>query len=422
MNERIPFVDVQGLAGAWTLGTVQAGFDLKHRVSLPGGFGDIVMEANKHLVGDGWQQEVGLAEDCTPQEGVAYACGTPPCSGFSLLNTSKGKNARGSGSAINHCMRELILYASSCTGLDGKRGPEVVSFESVQGAYKEGRSWMQELRDLLSYRTGEDYTLTHVLMSGSSVGAAQMRHRYYFVAHRVPFTVDAPKPDHVVTYSDAIGDLVGAPAYEWEKQPYPNPADSQFQRAARQLSDGLRDHVPPHSGAFVRLVDELAPHWQPGEDIHKALRRYGKRPAAIKESKWRGPEHKELVTGWSWPTRIHPDKPGYVITGAGVLNFVHYEESRLLTVRECSRLMGYPDDWTWSFVKSPMQASVLIGKCCPVDSGRWLSSWVHDSVLAHHMGIELERGDVEQIGEGEFLHNSTQAYKPVLKQQLAEAV
>lgn len=420
MSERIPFVDVQGLAGAWTLGTVQAGFDLRHRVSLPGGFGDVAMEFNRHLVGDGWQQEVGTADECTPQNGVAYACGTPPCSGFSLLNTSKGKNARGSGSDINHCMKELILYAASCTGLDGKQGPEIVSFESVQGAYKQGRNWMLELRDLLSERTGSAYTLTHVLMSGSSVGSAQMRHRYYFVAHRIPFSVETPQPTRVVTYADAIDDLRGL-SYDWDPQVIKREPVSDFAARARRRDGLVTDHVPPHSGAFVRLVEELAPHWKPGEDIHKALHRYGKRPAAIKESKWKGTEFKEPVSGWSWPTRIHPDKPGYVLTGAGVLGFVHYAENRLLSVRETARLMGYPDDWSWSFAKSPMQASMLIGKCCPVNSGKWISGWASQAIRAYHNEEQLESGDVEQLGEREFYHNSTNVYRPVLKQQLEEA-
>ena len=84
------FVDCQGLAGAWSLGTAKAGFTLKHRATLPGGFGDIVMEDNRHKFKglDGyWTGEVGTPSDgWTPQMDVSFLCGTPPCSGFSLPN------------------------------------------------------------------------------------------------------------------------------------------------------------------------------------------------------------------------------------------------------------------------------------------------------------------------------------------------
>ena len=409
----IPFVDCQGLAGAWTLGTVQAGFELVARRSLPGGFGDQSLEANRSLLNGEWGTEVGTSTEWTPSHGVGMVCGTPPCSGFSLLNTSKGKNARGSGSAINTCMRELIEHAAACTGTDGKRGPEFVAFESVQGAFSQGRPWMQQLRDLLEERTGEAYDLTHVKMSGSAVGSAQMRHRYYFVAHRVPFYVEAPQPKHVVTYRDAIGDLEGAD-FQWEPQPYPKRgAPSPF--ATKLRADELTCHVTPDgNSAFIRLVDELAPYWEVGEDAQKAVKRYGRKPDAVKDRAYLGPDEPLPLKGWTWPRRINPDKPGYVVTGAGQLEFVHYSENRMLTTRELSRLMGYPDSWDWSFAGSTMKASMLIGKCCPVQSGYWISSHIHSSLVGN---VGVNRGDVKQIGDREFLHDSTNIYKPWLAAQ-----
>jgi hypothetical protein len=76
---KFDFIDVQGLAGAWSLGSVQAGFRMKHRVSLPGGFGDEVTDANRHLLGGDWEQQVGTADEWTPIE-TSFICGTPPCS------------------------------------------------------------------------------------------------------------------------------------------------------------------------------------------------------------------------------------------------------------------------------------------------------------------------------------------------------
>lgn len=405
------FVDCQGLAGAWTLGTVQAGFELAHRASLPGGFGDEAIDANRKLVGDGWTQEVGLPGDgWTPQEDVAYLCGTPPCSGFSLLNSAKGENSRGPGSTINNCMKELIAYASTCRGTDGKQGPEVVAFESVQQAYSQGRELMLWLRDDLAQRTGQPYAITHVLMSGASIGAAQFRHRYYPVFHRIPFGVDPPQasdlPDgHVTTYSDAIGDLVGG-ELTWDRQAYPHAASSAFQRRARLHARGFDAHVTLDHGRTVGVLREVwEAGWDCGETLPEALIRNGLRPPALERS-WTEDlgNGKPGYKGWSWPIKIRPDRCGYVLTGGGIHGFVHFAEPRLLTVRECSRLMGYPDTWHWP-TGSPNQASMWIGKCCPVNSGRWISTWVKRALKSNPGEAGAEHST------GEYYFNCTNDYK-----------
>lgn len=434
MSEKIPFVDCQGLAGAWTLGTVQTGeFELVARKSLApspekAGFGDDVVDANRPLLGSDWEQETGTEEDWTPAKNVGYICGTPPCSGFSVLNTSKGSNTRGVDSKINSCMADLINYAAKSTGLDGGAGPEIVAFESVQQAFSAGRPLMQQLRGNLEARTGQRYTLTHVKMSGASVGNAQMRHRYYPVFHRIPFCVETPQKRHVETYADAIGDLVGA-KLQRELQPYPetgtyHPSDY----ALDKRRDGITEHIGVTTPRLLKLIELLIDYWEPGEPMQKAMLRWSldhsnRKPEYIRESAWLGVDAQYgPVKGWSWPYRIKPEQAGRVLTGGALVSFVHWEEPRLLTARECTRLMGYPDDWTWAPARAPMTMSLWIGKCCPVQSGRWISKWVAKAIRHHHEG-ELtiagapSVGDVKQIGDGEYLHDSTNAYKPWLKEQ-----
>lgn len=404
---KIPFVDCQGLAGAWTLGTVRTGqFDLVGRKTLPGGFGDVVVEDNRHLLPGDWGVQVGDPHSSwDPEVGVGYLCGTPPCSGFSLLNRSKGKNARGASSDINTCMRELVTYASTCTGLDGQPGPEIVSFESVQGAYSAGRDLMLSFRDIL----GERYTLHHVLMSGSSVGSAQMRHRYFPVFARIPFGVDTPSVEdlpegRVVTYDDAIGDLWGSnEKLQWEGQPYRR-SESEWVKA-KGLRPGKRfeNHVTVEKGWMKELIEDVCDRgWTPGFDLPRACIELGYRPERIERS-WIPEE--EQYRGWNWPMRPRPDRPGYVLTGSGMTSFIHPRRPRNFTVAECSRLMGYPDDWSWRQAKNPGMASMWIGKCCPVQSGQWISDWVARA-------IREEPGAAgEAVGERETKHNFTLLYK-----------
>jgi len=429
MITKWPYVDCQGLAGAWTLGTVQTGgFDLIHRASLKGGFGDAVIGTNRHLVGADWEQdEGGASAEWTPVT-AAYLNGTPPCSGFSLLNVTaaaarkNGKaapdTARGVDSAINECMRELIRYASKCTGTDGRYGPEVISFESVQGAGKLGRPLMQALRAMLEDGTGEKYALNHVFMSGSTIGAAQMRHRYFVVFSRVPFGIDPAEPRRVVTYNDAIGDLIGLPL-QWEAQPYqprkgwhPWWVDEQGIRAGNPDVTAHVTYGGENDRSVTRSVYlELLKDWAPGEDRIAVMQRYvdkhGDLPDPVKHW-W---IHEEGRTkGFSGPRRIRGDVPGYVMTGGAVSEFFHWAEDRYLSVRECARLMGYPDSWSWDAASGINQASAWIGKCCPVQSGRWISDWVLRS-LNGEPGRALDRMADDKSVPDEFIYNNTLDYK-----------
>lgn len=428
-----PYVDCQGLAGAWTLGTIQTGgFDLVHRASLKGGFGDVAVESNRANLGTGdWEQdEGGSAAEWTPFE-AAYVNGTPPCSGFSLLNVAaaaarkQGKDTpitkRGVDSAINECMRELVRYAAKCTGTDGRRGPEVVSFESVQGAGKEGRPLMQALRDVLEGATGNTYGLSHVFMSGASVGAAQMRHRYFVVFHRIPFGIDPTEPRRVATYRDAISDLREL-KLQWEPQvvAYGPHIDDDWwlcEQEIRQphdvvkatyLVDAHATYGGENDGSRARRIylDEFLPLWSEGMSREDVMREYLRRNGRMPEGaeRWWVTEE-DQPRGFSGPRRIDPDRPGYVMTGGAVSEFFHWAEDRYLTVRECARLMGYPDSWSFSAASGINQASNWIGKCCPCQSGRWISEWVLRA-LNGEPGAALEK-----IGECEYRYNNTLDYK-----------
>lgn len=411
-------IDCQGLAGHWTYATATVGFDLVHRASL-GAFGDAVIEDNRSLIPGPWEQDPGAGLDEWEPSQAPYLTGTPPCSGFSLLNKSKKGNARGPESSINDCMKELIWYASKCKGGDGQLGPEIISFESVQGAGKQGRGLMQYLREQLENGTGQQYDLTHVFTAGATIGAAQMRHRYYFVAHRVPFGIDMPEKRRVVTYQDAIGDLMGLKD-TWEAQYIEADPEAtwwlQEQNMLNIVDEPFTYSVDSHIGADnprIRIMlDELEPYWPVGKNLEVAMRCY-------RDAKGRFPEGTDkwwnfdldIMKGFAHPVRIDPTKPGYVCTGGCVFDFVHWSEPRMLTVREVSRLMGLPDTWSWKATASVSQAGAFTGKCCPVQTGRWISTWAKNALE----GNPGQRG--EKIGEREYMHNSTTLYKQWLKEQ-----
>lgn len=75
------FIDVMGFGGGFTLGTVQAGFELASKCELPGGFGVANCEANRDLLGYNWQAQVTEYDKWEhPGREVVYVAGNPPCS------------------------------------------------------------------------------------------------------------------------------------------------------------------------------------------------------------------------------------------------------------------------------------------------------------------------------------------------------
>lgn len=410
-------VDCQGLAGAFTLGTVEAGFDLVAKVELPGGFGVDNCTSNRHLLGE-FEVQVASEHEWEPYDGVAYVFGNPPCSGFSLMNTAHlaakaqggtARNTRGINSPINDCMWALVRYAAR---VNGDRGPEFLAMESVQQAYRKGRPLMQRLRNTLEELTRRRFTLTHVLMSGGAVGAAQLRKRYFMVLHADdrPFEVRRPEPRELVTYRQAISDLGGLEWDTWDEQGYRHQVTSSFQEEHRRPDGVVGDHAAPTANGtkHVTQVFSLLESglWEVGEAMGQAALRYyerhGNLPAGFDLERIQ-------AKGWSFgfhqPRRVPPDHWGYVITGAGGYDFVHWQEDRFLSVRECARLQGFPDDWLWVGTQSLRQAYAWIGKGVPVQSGRWLSTQVARSL--QRPGVQSG----ELIGDREWLVDVTDAWR-----------
>jgi len=61
-------------------------------------------------------------------------------------------------------------------------------------------------------------------------------------------------------------------------------------------------------------------------------------------------------------------------------------------VRELSRVMAVPDDWSWDSARNVMQAGMWIGKCCTTGAGKWIADAIMDAL------------DGKPQGRGEFWH------------------
>lgn len=373
--ERLTAIDCQGFAGGFTLGVVQAGFELIAKRENKGGFGVPNCEANRHLLGDSWDVEaVQPSEWTVPEGGADLVFGNPPCSGFSVMTS---KHLRGEDAKINQCMWDFVEYVARVR-------PKIAIFESVSSAFRQGQGLMRGLRQHLENLTDEVWDLHHVIHDAYAVGGPAVRKRYFWVASRVPFNVEQPSLPMAPLHRDVIGDLRDMP-FTWEAQPYGphEPSDyvkhMGFRNDTNEWDYGYVDgHMTPDVPMHTRIKDLLnSVEWNPRDHYARAVERYvdlnGRLPDSFNQELLPKLREKDFFMGYTQPTMWDPDRPSRVVTGAGPMTIVHYAEKRVLTFREVARILGYPDNWLIAPLANKPGMSLTWGKGITVQAGRWIA-------------------------------------------------
>lgn len=393
-------VDCLGFAGGFTLGTVQSGFQLVGKRELPGGFGVPNCEANRHLLGDAWQTEIGEWQSWTPLD-VDYVFGNPPCSGFSLMTD---KRFRGVDAKVNACMWAFVNYAAMCR-------PKAVVFESVQPAFKSGHELMTSLHAKLEEDTGWRYNLYHVLHNAYDLGGAAVRKRYFWTAIRddVAFGVDYPVVRPPVL-RDVWLDLDGLED-TWEPQPYRR-MPTWWSRAHVRSEDA--EHVDGHkllnTVGVQRILDlmEMANKnggWPVNSPMSKMAKHVYDSTGTLPESwlhKLDRLKSRDFDMGFTQPYRWNDQKPARVIIGGALHLVIHPWRDRMISHREAARVMGFPDTWTIDGIARSSQLHMTWGKGITVQCGRWISSQVRNA-------LDGNPGSVvgQQIGDREWVIDRT---------------
>jgi site-specific DNA-cytosine methylase len=394
--------DCQAFAGGFTLGMVQAGFELVTKCEQTGGFGVPNMLANRALLGNKWDVQVGDPRLWEPR-GANVVFGNPPCSGFSALSH---KNFRGINSPVNACMWHFADYVI-------KSMPYIATFESVQQAYTGGIELMRALRDRIELATGQQWDLHHVLHNNASVGGASIRKRYFVVFSRIPFGVDPPVIDRTPVLEDVIGDLMGL-GQTWEQQPYKRPSSWWLTRHHMRNESGVVDgHTGRNQAIDIRRHLQLleGTWWAEGEILSQVAKRYYEEYGHLPDL-WNGNEAKLVAKDWMMgyhqPCRWRWHRIGRVITGAGLHKVMHPREDRFLTHREVARIQGFPDDWVIKPLRGNSGLAMTWGKGIPVNAGRW-----HGENLKRALDDDPGQQGEPHKQEREWLHQSTNAYRAV---------
>jgi len=356
-------VDVNGLNGSLSYGMVNAGGTLLGRTGYLD-LGRHIIAANRGLWGEGWEDAIDPKaphqwDRWWLDEHADVVVAVPPCSGFSGL-TGKGAG-RGLGNSVtagashpsNDCMWSSAKYAAL-------HHPEVYVFESVTGAWKQGRAVMQGLREAMEAISGCRYTLTHWLHDGCVVGAPSSRQRYLFVAVKGdrPFSVVPPGEyarEVMFTTKEAIGDLRPLPLRKGD-QILGGPLNL-YQQAHRR-SDGLVDgHWIAAKGKYhviherlFELAEEMGAPWYETESAAQCMARvhakYG--DELIVELMGETIGRRLIANGFNMGPYVTQrecwDALHGLIAGGGPVFHVHPLENRCITYREAARIQGWPDE------------------------------------------------------------------------------
>jgi len=362
-------------AGGLALGASQAGF--KHVVvSELNGPACATLRANRAADADAAQEKAWplLRADCHEVDWTAYAgevdvlAGGPPCQPFSLGGIHRG--ARDDRNLFPEATRAISEIRPRAFVLENVRGltrqslkpyfDHVLEHLRAPGLAarpsESARSHSTRLRrEAPSLPVDERYRVEWTLVNAADYGLPQQRWRVFIVGFRADLDVDwsFPRPTHsqdALLWAQAKGDY-----WDEHKLRRRNPLGS-----PNRVKKVLKAEKPEASrwktvrDAVADLPEPVEGEETPGVHNHVGI------PGA------------RLYPGHSgspldWPGKSV--KAGVHGCPGGEHILVREDGSfRYLTIRECARLQGFPDDWF--FEGSRTEAMRQIGNAVPVPLAR----------------------------------------------------
>ncbi|MCD4684404.1 MAG: DNA cytosine methyltransferase [Anaerolineae bacterium] len=348
-------------AGGCSLGFQWAGYDIllavdnnrdavqTYRVNFPDT--PCWEEDITHIAAEDVLQFVGAK----PTE-IDFLIGGPPCQGFSSAGARFWDDPR----------NELLMHY---VRLIRDIQPRWFLMENVEGLLTadKGRYTYEVAKGFLE----AGYNIRIHKLYSHWYGLPQSRKRVFIVGIRDDKPFDFPVPTHVehpdlfnqtrvLSVLDGVGDLPH-PAREPEARLlYATSPHNSYQ--ARLRGAYVTEHwIPEINGDALARIQAL----KPGQTM-KHLPQELQHPSFQRRSLRRVMDGTPTEKRGGAPAglkRLRPDVPSLTITSAAPREFVHPEQDRYLTIRECARLQSFPDNF--QFCGSASAKIMLIGNAIP---------------------------------------------------------
>lgn len=238
------------------------------------------------------------------------------------------------------------------------------------------RAFIRDLHD--------DYRVDCFLVNAVNYGAPQLRERALFFGTTEPKTIEFPDPTHGNSEEsprDLFGECISEPLIPFatlgdaiEGFEEENPLILDFSPRKK----GYLAMVPP-GGNWRCLPEEVAK-----ESMGKAFFAKGGRSGW-----WR-----RLSFGLPCPTIV--TMPNHAST-----SLCHPVETRALSLRECARIQGFPDEWEFCGTTAKQYAQV--GNAVPVRLGEVCSEVLQKSLLSSENGKHSSRSSSPPIYRVEYV-------------------
>jgi DNA (cytosine-5)-methyltransferase 1 len=313
------------------------------------------------LTGDVLLQKAGL------EAAPSLVVGGPPCQGFTSAGARRHTDAR------NTLVAEFARLVTEVR-------PRAFVFENVEGFLSLNKG--EFVFDLLRPVIAAGYWVRVQKINVANFGVPQLRKRVIVIG-MLGADPGFPRPTH-----RAYGAPGAERALGTENLPNtPTVADA---------LDGL-----PHPGAECAPSDHVVRRVSDAEMLRIAALRPGQTmrdlPPELQHPSYLRRANRRVADGMATERRggapaglrrLLADEPCKAVTSAAVREFIHPEQDRPLTLRECARIQTFPDDFRFAGTLS--ERATLIGNAIPPSFGDVLGTWLRERFPAANEATEDE--------------------------------
>lgn len=289
--------------------------------------------------------------------------GGPPCQGFSVAGRADPSDPR------NSLFIDFARWVKTIK-------PKVFVMENVKGLLGRKNASGEKVIDIITNTFRElDYKVEIWILNAAEYGVPQIRERVFIVGNNLGIErIGIPRKTHslsnltesqnlqssffqiqpdylpAVILWDAISDLPELEAGEGEEeQKYINPAQTEYQKWARNQQEILYNHVAmKHSKRLVERFKYV--EWGESSanvpEEHRARSRNGNGKISDKMYDQNN-------------RRLNPYKPSHTIAASFYANFIHPFKNRNLTAREGARIQSFPDWYRFMGRKTVVSQKLL---------------------------------------------------------------